>query len=214
MPSAGTCKWLNGMAREWVREMYKDEQRLLGQMMGDAAAAAAKNKQVTHQSRTLIIAFLFPGWTVYLAKAGNKWKCYNSEFEFEHVIQSVNFQTAFNIPSPVLVWQPDFKRIYGTMRECVFCSHVIEDILCAVYLHLCVAGPSSVGLDFSFPGYEFVYGIPEHADTLALRTTTSVPAIMPTSSSCWADLGPDYKKILQLSYDVIITYDNRKSNLR
>ena len=28
------------------------------------------------------------------------------------------------------------------------------------------------------------------------------------------DLGPDYKKILRLSYDVIITYDNRKSNLR
>jgi len=27
-------------------------------------------------------------------------------------------------------------------------------------------------------------------------------------------LGPDYKKILRLSYDVIITYDNRKSNLR
>jgi len=28
------------------------------------------------------------------------------------------------------------------------------------------------------------------------------------------DLGPNYKKILRLSYDVIITYDNRKSNLR
>jgi len=28
------------------------------------------------------------------------------------------------------------------------------------------------------------------------------------------ELGPDYKKILRLSYDVIITYDNRKSNLR
>jgi len=27
-------------------------------------------------------------------------------------------------------------------------------------------------------------------------------------------MGPDYKKILRLSYDVIITYDNRKSNLR
>jgi len=27
-------------------------------------------------------------------------------------------------------------------------------------------------------------------------------------------LGPDYKKILQVSYDVIITYNNRKSNLR
>jgi len=26
--------------------------------------------------------------------------------------------------------------------------------------------------------------------------------------------GPNYKKILRLSYDVIITYDNRKSNLR
>ena len=28
------------------------------------------------------------------------------------------------------------------------------------------------------------------------------------------DLGANYKKILRLSYDVIITYDNRKSNLR
>jgi len=27
-------------------------------------------------------------------------------------------------------------------------------------------------------------------------------------------LGVNYKKILRLSYDVIITYDNRKSNLR
>jgi len=27
-------------------------------------------------------------------------------------------------------------------------------------------------------------------------------------------LGANYKKILRLSYDVIITYDNRKSNLR
>jgi len=29
-----------------------------------------------------------------------------------------------------------------------------------------------------------------------------------------ANLGANYKKILRLSYDVIITYDNRKSNLR
>jgi len=28
------------------------------------------------------------------------------------------------------------------------------------------------------------------------------------------NLGANYKKILRLSYDVIITYDNRKSNLR
>ncbi|XP_063173093.1 neutral alpha-glucosidase AB isoform X1 [Candoia aspera] len=32
-------------------------------------------------------------------------------------------------------------------------------------------GPTSVGLDFSFPGVENVYGIPEHADNLRLRTT-------------------------------------------
>uniref|UniRef100_A0A8D3CT87 Glucosidase II alpha subunit b n=1 Tax=Scophthalmus maximus TaxID=52904 RepID=A0A8D3CT87_SCOMX len=32
-------------------------------------------------------------------------------------------------------------------------------------------GPSSVSLDFSLPGVEHVYGIPEHADTLRLKTT-------------------------------------------
>ncbi|XP_074630015.1 neutral alpha-glucosidase AB-like isoform X2 [Acropora palmata] len=32
-------------------------------------------------------------------------------------------------------------------------------------------GPCSVGLDISFPGFEHVYGIPEHADSLALKTT-------------------------------------------
>jgi len=30
----------------------------------------------------------------------------------------------------------------------------------------------------------------------------------------YVNQGPDYKKILRLSYDVIKTYDNRKSNLR
>ncbi|CAI9594692.1 unnamed protein product, partial [Staurois parvus] len=34
-------------------------------------------------------------------------------------------------------------------------------------------GPSSLGLDFSLPGFEHVYGIPEHADNLRLRTTES-----------------------------------------
>uniref|UniRef100_A0AAY4DM90 Neutral alpha-glucosidase AB n=1 Tax=Denticeps clupeoides TaxID=299321 RepID=A0AAY4DM90_9TELE len=32
-------------------------------------------------------------------------------------------------------------------------------------------GPTSISLDFSFPGVEHVYGIPEHADTLKLKTT-------------------------------------------
>ena len=32
-------------------------------------------------------------------------------------------------------------------------------------------GPSSIALDFSFPGSEHVYGLPEHASTLALKNT-------------------------------------------
>uniref|UniRef100_A0A673WYI1 Glucosidase II alpha subunit n=1 Tax=Salmo trutta TaxID=8032 RepID=A0A673WYI1_SALTR len=32
-------------------------------------------------------------------------------------------------------------------------------------------GPSSISLDFSLPGVEHVYGIPEHADSLKLKTT-------------------------------------------
>lgn len=32
-------------------------------------------------------------------------------------------------------------------------------------------GPMSVGLDFSLPGMEHVYGIPEHADSLRLKVT-------------------------------------------
>uniref|UniRef100_A0A8C0XF32 Glycoside hydrolase family 31 N-terminal domain-containing protein n=1 Tax=Castor canadensis TaxID=51338 RepID=A0A8C0XF32_CASCN len=32
-------------------------------------------------------------------------------------------------------------------------------------------GPTSVGLDFSLPGMEHVYGIPEHADNLRLKVT-------------------------------------------
>lgn len=32
-------------------------------------------------------------------------------------------------------------------------------------------GPTSVGVDISFPGSRHVYGIPEHADTFALKQT-------------------------------------------
>ncbi|VDL94176.1 unnamed protein product [Schistocephalus solidus] len=34
-------------------------------------------------------------------------------------------------------------------------------------------GPTSVGVDVTFHGFEFVYGIPEHADSFALRDTDS-----------------------------------------
>lgn len=32
-------------------------------------------------------------------------------------------------------------------------------------------GPASVGLDISFLGFDNVFGIPEHADSLALKST-------------------------------------------
>lgn len=34
-------------------------------------------------------------------------------------------------------------------------------------------GPEAIALDFSFPGAEHAYGIPEHADSFALRSTKS-----------------------------------------
>ncbi len=33
-------------------------------------------------------------------------------------------------------------------------------------------GPMAVGMDFSFPGASHIYGLPSHADNLALRSTT------------------------------------------
>ena len=32
-------------------------------------------------------------------------------------------------------------------------------------------GSSSVGMDISLIGFEFVYGLPEHANSLALKST-------------------------------------------
>lgn len=32
-------------------------------------------------------------------------------------------------------------------------------------------GPMSVGMDFTFEDFTFVYGLPEHADSFALRPT-------------------------------------------
>jgi alpha 1,3-glucosidase len=36
---------------------------------------------------------------------------------------------------------------------------------------LTISGPESVGLDITFPGFEHVYGIPEHATSLSLKET-------------------------------------------
>ena len=36
-------------------------------------------------------------------------------------------------------------------------------------------GPEAVALDFSFPGAEHAYGVPEHADSFALKSTKQAP---------------------------------------
>nr|XP_006130414.1 neutral alpha-glucosidase C isoform X1 [Pelodiscus sinensis]XP_025044103.1 neutral alpha-glucosidase C isoform X1 [Pelodiscus sinensis] len=40
------------------------------------------------------------------------------------------------------------------------------------FLDIKANGPSSIGLDFSLHGFEHVYGIPEHAETLLLKNTS------------------------------------------
>lgn len=52
----------------------------------------------------------------------------------------------------------------GFFFKNLFCNHV--------------TGPTAVGLDFSLPGVEHVYGIPEHADSLRLKTTAWVANII------------------------------------
>ncbi|XP_048394270.2 neutral alpha-glucosidase C-like isoform X3 [Stegostoma tigrinum] len=40
------------------------------------------------------------------------------------------------------------------------------------FIDIKVNGPTSVGLDFSLPGFEYIYGIPEHTENLRLKTTS------------------------------------------
>ena len=38
-------------------------------------------------------------------------------------------------------------------------------------------GPEAVSMDLSFPGFQHVYGLPQHADNFDLRSTTGVPCV-------------------------------------
>jgi len=52
-------------------------------------------------------------------------------------------------------------------------------------------------------------------ELLALHQFYTTSELLLVSTILWLrNQGANYKKILRLSYDVIITYDNRKSNLR
>lgn len=45
-------------------------------------------------------------------------------------------------------------------------------------------GPTAISLDFSLPGVEHVYGIPEHADTARLKTTEWVFKRLNPNTKC------------------------------
>lgn len=74
------------------------------------------------------------------------------------------------------VWEETFKthsdsKPYGMVRareprDFKSCHNPVPELITAF-----LAGPMSVGLDFSLPGMEHVYGIPEHADNLRLKVT-------------------------------------------
>lgn len=49
------------------------------------------------------------------------------------------------------------KKMFSAFVLFVCCTHFI--------------GPTAISLDFSLPGVEHVYGIPEHADSARLKTT-------------------------------------------
>ena len=69
----------------------------------------------------------------------------------------------------IFACNPFFSQIWNLEESCLACEFVA--MVFTVPLNFHHSGPCSVGLDISFPGVEHVYGIPEHADTLALKTT-------------------------------------------
>ncbi|XP_015240150.1 PREDICTED: neutral alpha-glucosidase AB isoform X3 [Cyprinodon variegatus] len=68
-------------------------------------------------------------------------------------------------PSQVETTKEEEEKVEDGMWEETFKSHTDSK----------PNGPSAVSLDFSLPGVEHVYGIPEHADTLKLKTTDGDP---------------------------------------
>ena len=69
----------------------------------------------------------------------------------------------------IFAYKPFFNQMWNLVGSCRACKFVAMVFTLPLNFHH--SGPCSVGLDISFPGVEHVYGIPEHADTLALKTT-------------------------------------------
>ena len=72
-----------------------------------------------------------------------------------------------------------FLFLFDRSKFCTIRLTIFIDLRCLLYTEhtnrfvfiVILIGPSSVGVDISFPGFENVYGIPEHADDFALKTT-------------------------------------------
>ena len=59
-----------------------------------------------------------------------------------------------------------------TFTKCCYADpDVVMTWMHAFLIWIVLSGPESVGVDISFPGVAHVYGIPEHAESLALKTT-------------------------------------------
>ncbi len=67
------------------------------------------------------------------------------------------------------MWEETFKTHHDSKPYGI--GVVLSMYMIIVIVFTYSIGPSSIGMDISFPGVEHVYGIPQHADSLALKTT-------------------------------------------
>ncbi|XP_060520046.1 neutral alpha-glucosidase AB [Cylas formicarius] len=70
-------------------------------------------------------------------------------FEFEHYRKKKEGENDVDTKEDPGAWEENFKSHHDSKPK----------------------GPSAIGLDFTFPGAKRVYGLPEHGDKMALRTT-------------------------------------------
>lgn len=76
------------------------------------------------------------------------------------------------------MWEETFKNFVDSkpngklklpLKQILLMVHYTCFVVHDVFFSL--TGPTAISLDFSLPGVEHVYGIPEHADTARLKTT-------------------------------------------
>lgn len=83
----------------------------------------------------------------------------NNKLNRKNPVYGRRLSSRTRIPSPT-------ARMKNTSANCIYMNHVVSGF-CWFY-------STSVGVDISFPGSKHVYGIPEHADSFALKQTRLV----------------------------------------